>query len=93
MEYDILDQLYFGRIVPWEIQNDQTPEIKKINNQLYKDIEHLEKLLDDDGRKILERIQENNAERQRYSVCEEFKEGFRLGIQLMAAGIYGGKKR
>lgn len=89
---DILEQLYFGRIVPWEILNDQTPEMKKLNNQVYKDVERLEKLLDDDGKALLERIMENNAERERYSVCEEFKEGFRLGVQLTAAGIYGGKK-
>lgn len=66
--------------------------MKKLNNQVYKDVERLEKLLDDDGKALLERIMENNAERERHSVCEEFKEGFRLGVQLTAAGICGGKK-
>lgn len=92
MGQDILEDLYFGRIVPWEIQNDQTPEIKRLNTQVYKDVERLEKFLDDDEKALLERIMENNAERERYSVCEEFKEGFRLGVQLTAAGVYSGKK-
>ena len=29
MEEDIIDQLYFGRIVPWERQVEKPPEIEQ----------------------------------------------------------------
>ena len=52
MEQDILEQLYFGRIVPWENRNDKTPEIEQCNEQVYQDVERLTQLLDEDGKKI-----------------------------------------
>ena len=64
MEQDILEQLYFGRIVPWENWNDKTPEIEQCSEQVYQDMEHLAQLLDEGG-----------------------KDGFRLGVQLTAAGL------
>ena len=56
MEQDILEQLYFGRIVPWENRNDKTPEMEQCSEQVYRDTEHLTQLLDEDGKKILERL-------------------------------------
>ena len=34
MEQDILEQLYFGRIVPWENRNDKTPEMEQCSEQV-----------------------------------------------------------
>ena len=41
MEQDILEQLYFGRIVPWENRNDKTPEMEQCSEQVYQDVERL----------------------------------------------------
>ena len=41
MEQDILEQLYFGRIVPWENRNDKTPEIEQCSEQVYQDMDEL----------------------------------------------------
>ena len=49
MEQDILEQLYFGRIVPWENRNDKTPAMEQCSEQVYRDTEHLTQLLDEDG--------------------------------------------
>ena len=76
MEQDILEQLYFGRIVPWENRNDKTPEM-----------ERLTQLLDEDGKKILERLMDNRSELESRQILEGFKDGFRLGVQLTAAGL------
>lgn len=51
MEQDILDELYYGHIVPWENQNDKTPEMELFSEQVDQDIECLEKLLDAEGKK------------------------------------------
>ena len=88
MEQDILEQLYFGRIVPWENRNDKTPEIE----QVYQDVERLTQLLDEDGKKILERLMDNRSELESHQILEGFKHGFRLGVQLTAAG-FGNKNK
>ena len=92
MEQDILNQFYYGKIVPWENRNDKTPEMEPFSEQVDQDIERLEKLLDDEGKKILERLLDNSAELERQMVCEGFKDGFRLGVQLVVAGMGSGNK-
>lgn len=87
MEEDIIDQLYFGKIVPWEKQVEKPPEIEKCSDQVYGDVERLQQLLGEEGKKILERILDNSAEVERYMIQENFKYGFRLGMQLAVAGM------
>ena len=92
MEQDILEQLYFGRIVPWENRNDKTPEMEQCSEQIYQDVEHLTQLLGEDGKKILERLMDNRSELESHQILEGFKDGFRLGVQLTAAG-FGNKNK
>lgn len=66
--------------------------MEPFSDQADKDIEHLKELLDDEGKKVLERLLDNSAELERLLVCEGFKDGFRLGAQIMLATIDGGKK-
>lgn len=87
MGQDILKQLYFGEIVPWENRNDKTPEMVLLSDQIDADIKVLEQLLDDTGKQMLERLLDNSAELERKLVFEGFKDGFRLGVQLTAAGL------
>ena len=87
MEEDIIDQLYFGRIVPWERQVEKPPEIEQCSDQVCEDIEYLQKRLDEVGKSVLERLLDNNSEVERFQVKESFKYGFRLGMQLAAAGL------
>lgn len=63
-----------------------------LGEQVDQDIERLEKLLDDEGKKVLERLLDNSAELERQMVCEGFKDGFRLGVQLLTAGMGSGNE-
>lgn len=92
MEQDIIYELYYGRIVPWENGNDQTPELIPVKEQISADIEHLKGLLDREGNRLLERILDNSADLETHMVCEGFKDGFRLGVQLITAGLDGKKQ-
>lgn len=87
MEEDIIDQLYFGRIVPWEKQVEKTSEVEQCGDQMCDDIEYLQKLLNENGRKVLERLLDNGSEVESFLVKESFKVGFRLGMQLTVAGL------
>lgn len=92
MKQDILSRLYYGEIVPWENRNDKSPEMVSISEQVNKDIEYLEKLLDEDNKMVLERILNNRSELESQMIFEGFKDGFRLGVQLLTAGLDGGNK-
>lgn len=92
MEEDIIDQLYFGRIVLWEKQVEKPPEIEQCADQVCEDIECLQKLLDEDGKNILEGLLDNGSEVERFQIKESFKDGFRLGMQLTAAGLHNQKQ-
>ena len=87
MEQDILDQLYYGKIVPWENRRSNTPEMDSLSGQVDQDIQWLKKVLGDEERNVLGRLLENASELERLQVCDCFKDGFRLGIQLVVAGL------
>ena len=91
MEGNILEQMYYGKIVPCENRKDHTPEREPFRNQIDTDTEFLKTQLDESGRKILERILDNSAELEQQAAAEGFKEGVRFGMQLMAAGFGCGK--
>ena len=92
MEQDILDRLYYGKIVPWENRRGNTPEMDSLSGQVDQDIQWLKKVLGDEERNVLGRLLENASELERLQVCEGVKDGFRLGIQLVVAGL-GGEKQ
>lgn len=87
MEQDILDRLYYGKIVPWENRRDNTPEMDSLSGQVDQDIQWLKRALCDKEKEVLERLLENVSELERLQVCEGFKDGFRLGVQLVVAGL------
>ena len=43
MEQDILDQLYYGKIVPWENRRGNTPEMDSLSGQVDQDIQWLKR--------------------------------------------------
>ena len=92
MEQDILDRLYYGKIVPWENRRGNTPEMDLLSGQVDQDIQWLKKVLGDKEKEVLGRLLENASELERLQVCEGFKDGFRLGIQFVVAGL-GGEKQ
>ena len=92
MEQDILDRLYYGKIVPWENRRGNTPEMDSLSGQVDQDIQWLKKVLGDEERNVLGRLLENASELERLQICEGFKDGFRLGVQLTAAG-FGNKNK
>ena len=92
MEQDILDRLYYGKIVPGENRRGNTPEMDSLSGQVDQDIQWLKRALGDKEDEVLGRLLENASELERLQVCEGFKDGFRLGIQLIVAGL-GGEKQ
>ena len=66
---------------------EKPPEVEQCGDQMCDDIEYLQKLLNENGRKVLERLLDNGSEVESFLVKESFKVGFRLGMQLTVAGL------
>ena len=92
MEQDILKQLYFGEIVPWENRNDKTPEMAELAERIDGEAERLEGLLDAEGKALLEKLLDDVSDLECRAICEGFKDGFRLGAQITAASMESLKK-
>ena len=89
---DILEQIYYGKIAPWDSQRHGTPAIEKLKAQVSSETERLERLLDKEGKALLDQLLDDNADLEGQMVCEGFKDGFRLGAQITAASLGSGKK-
>ena len=92
MGQDILKQLYFGEIVPWENRNDRTPEMAELAERIDGEAERLEGLLDAEGKALLEKLLDDVSDLECRAICEGVKDGFRLGAQITAASMESLKK-
>ena len=91
MGQDILEQLYYGKIVPWENNNDQSPRSQELRDLIDKDIHSLSDMLSDEGRSMLERFLGNRSELADLAVCGTFKDGFRLRAQFTMDTFHSSK--
>lgn len=92
MERDILRQLYLGKITPWENRNDRTPEMAEIADRIDGEIGRLKGMLDGEGKALLEKLLDDTSDLECKTVCEGFKDGFRLGAQIVTAAFEKVKK-
>lgn len=87
MKLDILEQLYYGKIIPWEKNHEKSPRAKELIAKISEDIDILSENLPDEAMPVLERLLANRAELACISACGDFKEGFRLGAQFTLAAV------
>ena len=83
MARDILERLFFGEIVPWEDRPEGTKEFQKINQELAQLSDTLENRLDETSEAVLDQYLSGRADLESMYCCENFKTGFRLGVQLI----------
>lgn len=88
---NILEDFYFGKIIPWEIQHPASPELLELRTLLESEVQQLNELLPEAGRKLLEALLSDRAAMECYAVSNGFQDGFRLGARLTAAALYGDK--
>lgn len=92
MEQDILTLLYYGKIVPWENNNDQSSIAQKLRDRIDEDIHNLSAMLPEDAKAVLDRLLENRSELADIAACGAFKDGFRLGAQFTLDTFCGSKQ-
>ena len=91
MEQDILTQLYFGKVAPWEKRSGADPEMDALRDRIDTATQALEAMLPQEGREQLKRLLSDCSDLEARAVCEGFKDGYRLGTRLTAAAFCGDK--
>jgi len=85
MNDNILDDLFYGKIDPWEERPTNIEEFRQLNQKMGQLSDVLESRLDDDTKELLDRYISIRADMEMLLSNESFKNGFRLGMKLLMA--------
>ena len=79
----IIEDLYYGRISPYEMNISATPEYQKLKALADRNEDLLRESLSDEQRELLEKLIETVTDIFSISERDMFIAGFRLGMKLM----------
>ena len=79
----IIEDLYFGRISPYEMNISATPEYQKLKTLADRNENLLRESLSDEQKELLDKLIESVTDISSISERDMFINGFRLGIKLM----------
>lgn len=80
-----LENLYYGKIVPWERRTTNLPGGQELVRQIGKDHAYLDSVLSEADRTVLERMYDNLSRLALAEACASFKDGYRLGGRAVLA--------
>ena len=79
----IIEDLYYGRISPYEMSISTTPEYQKLKTLSDRNEDLLRESLSDEQKELLEKLIETVTDISSISERDMFIAGFRLGVKLM----------
>ena len=79
----IIEDLYYGRIAPYEMSISATPEYQKLKALADRNEDLLRESLSDKQKELLEKLIETVTDISSISERDMFIAGFRLGVKLM----------
>ena len=79
----IIEDLYYGRISPYEMNISATPEYQKLKALADRNEDLLRQTLSDEQKELLEKLIETVTDISSISERDMFINGFRLGMKLM----------
>ena len=79
----IIEDLYYGRISPYEMNISATPEYQKLKALADRNEDLLRESLSDEQREMLDKLIESVTDISSISERDMFIAGFRLGVKLM----------
>ena len=79
----IIEDLYYGRISPYEMSISATPECQKLKALADRNEDLLRESLSDKQKELLEKLIETVTDISSISERDMFINGFRLGMKLM----------
>lgn len=82
MNSDFLKQLYWGKVIPWEVQQNNA-ELSELNGKIDADINYLKARLSDADKEVLERLTTNFTDLESEQICRGYVSGFKQGSLMM----------
>ena len=82
-QMNTIQDLYYGRISPYEMSISTTPEYQKLKALADKNEDLLREALSDEQKKLLDKLTECITDISSISERDMFITGFRLGMKLM----------
>ena len=82
-QMDTIQDLYYGRISPYEMSISTAPEYQKLKTLADKNENLLKETLSDEQKELLEKLTESITDISSISERDMFIAGFRLGVKLM----------
>ena len=82
-QMNTIQDLYYGRISPYEMSISTTPEYQKLKALADKNEDLLRESLSDEQKELLEKLTESVTDISSISERDMFINGFRLGVKLM----------
>ena len=79
----IIEDLYYGRIAPYEMNISATTEYQKLKALADRNEDLLRQTLSDEQKELLEKLIETVTDISSISERDMFINGFRLGMKLM----------
>ena len=79
----IIEDLYYGRISPYEMSISATPEYQKLKALADRNKDLLRESLSDEQKLLLDKLIESVTDISSISERDMFIAGFRLGVKLM----------
>ena len=79
----IIEDLYYGRISPYEMNISATPEYQKLKALADRNEDLLRQTLSDEQKELLEKLIDFVTDISSISERDMFIAGFRLGVKLM----------
>lgn len=82
MSNGFLKQFYWGKVIPWEVQQNNT-ELSELNGKIDADINYLKARLSDADKEVLERLTANFTDLESEQICRGYMSGFKHGSLMM----------
>ena len=82
-QMDTIQDLYYGRISPYEMSISTAPEYQKLKALADKNEDLLRETLSDEQKELLDKLIESVTDISSISERDMFIAGFRLGMKLM----------
>lgn len=82
MNNDFLKQLYWGKLIPWELRQNSS-ELTELNSKIDADITALKEKLSDADKKVLERLISNLSTLESEQICRGYVNGFKHGALMI----------
>ena len=79
----IIEDLYFGRISPYEMNISATPEYQKLKTLADRNENLLRESLSDEQKELLDKLIESVTDISSISERDMLINGFRIGVKLM----------